>query len=41
MFGKLFGTEKKPAEAPKVDMHETNETLKNQVENLEMRARKV
>ena len=40
MLGKLFGASK-PKEAPKVDINATNEKLNNQIENIDIRAKKL
>ena len=41
MFGKSFGAEKGKKEEPKVDMHQANDQIKEQIENIEMRAKKI
>ena len=39
MFGKLFGA--KPVEAPKANMNEAVDKLSGQLENIEMRIKKI
>ena len=41
MFGKLFGAKPEEKKAPTVDVSQTQEKLNDQIENIEMRKKKI